>query len=198
MDKFLFVLVIIIAYFLGNISPSTIIGRLHGINIKKEGSGNAGTTNTLRVLGKKAALITLIIDIGKGVLAVFIGYWVSVPLAAMCCALAAFIGHVWPLLLKFQGGKGVAVAFGTIVTVDWRLGLIALAITVVTVLISRYMSLGSIVVAIVFPFIAFFMNREFFPFGLAMGIIIVFKHRTNIVRLAKGQESKLFSKKKSE
>ena len=99
------VISIVIAYFLGNISPATLLARAVGKDIKKEGSGNAGTTNALRVLGKKAALITLIVDIGKGFLAVKIGFAFAVPEAAMFCALAAFIGHIWPIIFKYKCGK---------------------------------------------------------------------------------------------
>ena len=197
MDKFIFILFVIIAYFLGNISPSTIIGRMHGVDIKKEGSGNAGTTNTLRVLGKKAALITLLIDVLKGVAAVLLGTLIVSPLCGMQCAFAAYIGHVGPLIFKFKGGKGVATAFGVIIAVDWKIGLICLAVVVVVLAISRYMSLGSILVAVAAPFYTFFMKREFFPFLLIIAILIVFKHRSNIVRLAHGNENKfsLHSKK---
>ena len=103
MDKLLYVIAIVIAYFLGNISPSILLGRAMGVDIKKEGSGNAGTTNALRVLGKKAAVITLVVDIGKGVIAVLLGNALAGPQAAMYCALAAFAGHVWPAMFHFKG-----------------------------------------------------------------------------------------------
>ena len=143
MDKVLFVLTIVAAYFLGNISPSILLGRAMGVDIKKEGSGNAGTTNALRVLGKKAAVITLVVDIGKGVLAVLLGNLLAGPQAAMYCALAAFAGHVWPAMFHFKGGKGVAVAFGAIVTMNWQLGLLCLTIVAVVVLLTRMVSAGA-------------------------------------------------------
>ena len=147
MDNLYFVLAVVIAYLLGNISPSTILAKMAGKDIKKEGSGNAGTTNALRVLGKKAALITLVIDIGKGVVAVLLGGIISGPEAAMICAPAVFIGHVWPVLLKFKGGKGVATAFGTLLAVNWQLALICLAIVIVVVVLTRMVSLGSVTAA---------------------------------------------------
>ena len=97
-----FVILLLIAYMLGNISPSTILAKAKGIDIKKAGSGNAGTTNALRVLGAKAAVITLAIDIGKGFLAVFLAGMFLNPMQVSFCALAVFLGHVWPLLLKFK------------------------------------------------------------------------------------------------
>lgn len=189
-------LAIVIAYFLGNISPSTLIGRARGIDIKKEGSGNAGTTNALRVLGKKAAAVTLVIDIGKGFLAVKIGLALAGPGAAMYCALAAFIGHIWPVLFRFKGGKGVAVAFGAILGVNWQLALAALAIVAAAVLVTRMVSMGSVIVAIVFPVLAWFMEPDFFWIGCVMAVIMLYAHRSNIGRIIRGEENKLSFKKK--
>jgi len=196
MDKFMFILVIVIAYFLGNISPSTLIGRAMGVDIKKEGSGNAGTTNALRVLGKKAAVITLIVDIGKGVVAVLLGNALAGPEAAMYCALAAFIGHIWPVMFKFKGGKGVAVAFGTIVAINWQLGLLCLAVVAVVVLLTKMVSAGSVTVAIVFPVLAYFMEPDSLYVGIVMAALLLYAHRGNIKRLIKGEENKLSFKKK--
>jgi glycerol-3-phosphate acyltransferase PlsY len=195
MEKFYFVLVIVIAYFLGNISPSTILARARGVDIKSEGSGNAGTTNTLRVLGPKAALITLIVDISKGALAVAIGLLISTPTAAMWCALSVFIGHVWPVFLKFKGGKGVASAFGAVVTLDWRLGLLSLLIVALAVLLTRKVSLGSIIVGLAFPIECYFLKPEFIYLGTIMAVLLLFKHRSNFVRLIHGEEDSIsFSK----
>lgn len=192
-----FVLVIVLAYFLGNISPSTLLARAAGLDIKKEGSGNAGTTNALRVLGKKAALITLVIDIGKGFVAVQIGYLLSSPLAAMLCALAAFMGHVWPVLFKFKGGKGVAVAFGALLGVNWQLALTALAVVIVVVALTRMVSLGSITAAASFPVAAYFMEPDFIYIGTVMAALLIYAHRGNIKRIIKGEENKLSFGKKS-
>lgn len=192
-----FVLVIVLAYFLGNISPSTLLARAAGLDIKKEGSGNAGTTNALRVLGKKAALITLVIDIGKGFVAVQIGYLLSSPLAAMLCALAAFIGHVWPVVFKFKGGKGVAVAFGALLGVNWQLALTALAVVIVVVALTRMVSLGSITAAASFPVAAYFMEPDFIYIGTVMAALLIYAHRGNIKRIIKGEENKLSFGKKS-
>lgn len=196
MDKFMFIFVIVLAYFLGNISPSTLIGRAMGVDIKKEGSGNAGTTNALRVLGKKAAVITLVVDIGKGVIAVLLGNVLAGPEAAMYCALAAFVGHIWPVMFGFKGGKGVAVAFGGIVAINWQLGLLCLAIVAIIVLVTRMVSAGSVSVAIVFPVLAYFMEPDFLYVGIAMAALLVYKHKGNIQRLIRGEENKLSFKKK--
>ena len=186
-----FVLAVVIAYLLGSISPSTILAKAQGKDIKKEGSGNAGTTNTLRVLGKKAAVITLIVDIGKGILAVSLAYLISTPDAAMVSALAAFCGHVWPLYFGFKGGKGVAVAFGAVLRLNWQLALMMALLLVAVVLITRMVSVGSLAVGIAFPVCCWFMYREFFWIGLIMALIMIYNHRGNIVRLMNHEENKL-------
>jgi len=186
-----FLLSIVIAYLLGSLSPSTILARAEGKDIKKEGSGNAGTTNTLRVLGKKAAAITLIVDVGKGILAVSIAFLISGEPAAMCAALAAFVGHVWPVFFGFRGGKGVAVAFGAILRLDWQLALVLLAVIVLTVLITGYVSLGSIVTALAFVPASYFLYREFTLIGSVMALLLILKHAGNIKRLLAHEEHRL-------
>ena len=185
-----FVLVIVISYCLGNISPATLQAREKGIDIKKAGSGNAGTTNTLRVLGPKAALVTMVVDIAKGALAVSLAY-IFAPHAAMYCALAVFIGHIWPVFLKFKGGKGVATAFGAVVTLDWRLGLLSMLIVVLAVLLTRKVSLGSIIIGLAFPVECYFMKPDFIYVGTIMALLVLFKHRSNFVRLIHGEEDSI-------
>lgn len=187
---------VVVAYLLGNISPSIILGKLHGIDIKKEGSGNAGTTNALRVLGKKAALITLVIDIGKGVLAVLIGRLIGGDAAGYICALAVFCGHIWPCFYSFKGGKGVATAFGALLSVNWMLGLAALAVVAVGLLLTQRMSVGSLLGAITFPVLCWFLEPDFIWLGSVMALIILIKHRANIGRLLRGEEPKMSFKKK--
>ncbi len=198
MEAVKMVLAVVIAYFLGNISPSTLLAKAAGLDIKKEGSGNAGTTNALRVLGKKAALITLVVDIGKGFVAVELGYLLSTPQAAMFCALAAFVGHVWPVVFKFKGGKGVATAFGVLLGINWQLALAALAVVAVVVILSRMVSLGSITGAAAFPVLAYFMEPDFLYVGTFMAVLLIYNHRGNIKRLIKGEENKLSFGKKSD
>jgi len=211
----LYVAVLLIAYFLGNISPSTIIAKAHGIDIKKAGSGNAGTTNALRVLGKKAGALTLVIDVCKGVCAVLIGKFVGLRYAqlalaaanlygmdiimdawstmfAMGCGLFVMLGHIWPLLLKFKGGKGVATAFGVLVTLNPWMGLAALGVVIIVVLITRMVSAGSACGALAVPFLAYFLMPEFVVIGSFMALIVLIKHRANIKRIINKTESKLF------
>lgn len=200
-----------ISYAIGNISPAILIGKAHGIDIKKEGSGNAGTTNVLRVLGKKAAVGTLIIDIGKGVLAVVLGrvagrlYAVNalgltdakdihtcIIGIAMFCAFFVFAGHIWPMAFGFKGGKGVATAFGALMAINPLVGLSCLGVVALMVLVSRRVSVGSICGAISLPVISTFLEPVFVPMGTLMSIIVIVKHRSNIKRLLNHEEPKLF------
>ena len=186
---------VVIAYFLGNISPSIILGKMAGVDIKKEGSGNAGTTNALRVLGKKAALITLVIDIGKGVLAVAAGNLIGGAETGYLCAIAVFCGHIWPCFYSFKGGKGVATAFGAILAVNWMLGLSALAVVAVGLALTQRMSVGSLLGAIIFPLLCWFMEPGFIWIGSLMALIVLIKHGANIKRLIRGEEPKMSFKK---
>lgn len=189
------IIVLIIAYLLGNISPAIILGKLSGIDIKKEGSGNAGTTNALRVMGKKAGVITLVVDILKGILAVYIGRTFGGEALAMACGLLAFIGHIWPVFFRFKGGKGVATAFGVIFAVNQIMGLTVALIMILVVLTTRRVSAGSVISALVFPFIANLYNPDYLWWTLIMAVIMLYKHSANINRLLKGEEPKLNFKK---
>lgn len=186
---------IIIAYCLGSISPSTLLARARGMDIKSAGSGNAGTTNALRVLGKKAALITLSIDILKGVLAVKLGLLLGGEDISYFCLVAAILGHIYPAFYSFKGGKGVAVAFGAILAVNWQIALICLGIVALTVLLTRWVSLGSILAAAAFPILAHFLEPNFTIIGIFPALLVIYKHKANIIRLIHGEESKIFSKK---
>lgn len=193
------VLAVAAAYLIGNISPAIILGKLRGIDIKKEGSGNAGTTNVLRVLGKKAALITLAVDILKGFLAVRLGMLLGYDTGAIC-ALAVFCGHIWPCLYRFKGGKGVATAFGALLAINWIMALTALAIVAAGLFASKRMSVGSLMGAGTFPLVCHILEPDFMAVGTVMALIILIKHRANIVRLLHGEEPPMgiFKKKETE
>lgn len=191
MNSLFSVAAIVISYFLGNISPAILIGRAMGVDIRKEGSGNAGTTNVLRVLGKKAAAATLAIDILKGAAAVLLGEYARGQEIAMACGLAVLIGHIWPMVFQFRGGKGIATAFGIVLTLEPLLGLIEAAAALFFMLISQRVSVGSVAAAILLPIAAYFFDPAYLPLTAAMAAIVIFKHRTNIKRLMKGQEPKV-------
>ena len=186
---------IVISYFLGNISPAILLGRLYGIDIKKEGSGNAGTTNVLRVLGKKAAVVTLLIDILKGVAAVLLGRYFGGQEIAMICGVAVFCGHIWPAVFRFKGGKGVATALGVILTTTPLIGGVVLAFALVVIAVSRRVSVGSVTAAIVFPIAAALYDQSLLIWSVTLAAIILIKHRANIKRIFKGEEPKLNFKK---
>lgn len=186
---------VVVAYFIGNISPAILIGIAKGIDIRMEGSGNAGTTNVLRVFGKKAAVATLFIDVLKGTLAVLFGGFLFGQEVAMYCVLAVFCGHVWPVCFRFRGGKGVATAFGALCGLNPALGFACLGIVAFVVSITRRMSLGSVVGAVLFPVMAYFLEPDFIIPGSVMAAFILIKHKGNIFRLIKGQEPKLGAKK---
>lgn len=178
------------SYFIGCISPATIVAKANGIDIRKEGSGNPGTTNVLRTLGKKAAAVTLIIDILKGAVPVIIGSFAG-PVFAFGCGTMAMIGHVWPFQFKFKGGKGVATGIGVIIAVNPILGLMLLIIFAVVVAITKYVSLGSCIAAFVMPALAIVLVPDFFWFSVIIAVIIIIKHRANLARIVRGEESKL-------
>ena len=184
----LFLLSVLVAYAIGNISPSIMLAKARGIDIKKEGSGNAGTTNALRVMGKKAGVITLVVDVLKGTCAVLLGGLIGGYTAQMLCVVAVFCGHVWPALYRFKGGKGVATAFGALMGLNPLLGLSALAIVLIGVLVSKRMSVGSILGALCFPALAYFLEPDFIIPGSILALIIIIKHRANIGRLFRGEE----------
>lgn len=195
------VALILIAYLLGNIQTSYIIGRVFKkTDIRKHGSGNAGTTNALRVFGKKIAVVTLIIDVLKGVAASYIGQRLGGLNGAMLAGIAVIAGHNWPVFLKFKGGKGVATTIGVGLFISLYAALSSLLIGIVIIRKTKYVSLGSIVAVSLWPFLAVAFNGNFnlklFLFGIVMAIMSIYKHRENIKRLLNGNENRLGQSKK--
>ena len=207
MNYFVIALCTVIAYLLGSINTSIILSSLQGKDIRKEGSGNAGATNTLRVMGKKAAIFVVIFDGLKGVLAVLAAHLVCHLLSVeqfyadtsvYFSALGVMLGHIYPLYFGFKGGKGVMTTIAVILMLDWRIGLILLVGCVAIMLITKYVSLGSCIGAALFPvFVAIFHRGDivFLVVAILIGALAIFKHRSNIKRLVSGTESKLNFKK---
>ena len=194
----LLILSSVAGYLLGSANSSLIVGRFYGVDVRKHGSGNAGTTNTLRTLGKKAALFVLLGDILKGLLAYLAGYYITgSTLGGMVCGTAAIFGHVWPVYFSFKGGKGVLTSLAVLLMIDWSIALVLLGIFLVIVLLTRYVSLGSIIGAVLFPILSLILGRstETVVFSALIAVLIIFMHRTNIKRLLKGTESKIGSMK---
>jgi len=191
---------IIISYLLGSISFSYFIAKIWmGIDIRNYGSGNAGATNVLRVLGTKPAIIALLGDALKGIIAVYLGKLTGDESIMLLCGLAVVIGHNWPIFLKFKGGKGIATSLGVILTISPLSSLILIIIGVFIIYITRYVSLGSITSAIILPFIFYMLHKSgyYLIFALVLTFLALFRHRSNIQRLLSGKESKLGEKKTS-
>ncbi|SDG22892.1 acyl-phosphate glycerol-3-phosphate acyltransferase [Fontibacillus panacisegetis] len=193
------VIAFIICYLLGSVSFSVVLAKaLKGIDIRQHGSGNAGATNTLRVLGKGPAILVLALDVLKGIAAVWIGRWLGGDSAwvAALCGLAAIIGHNWPIYFRFRGGKGIATTIGVMATLIFFPALFAGIIAILSIVFTRYVSLGSLIFVLLTP-IFFVFTNDIGPYFWASLIICAFafwRHRTNIVKLAQGKENKLGSK----
>ena len=206
---FAYIIVAIIAYCLGSISFSVLISKkMAGFDVREKGSKNAGSTNVLRTVGKKAAIITLLCDILKGVIAVLIAYLignmvdgVDRALLVQLAGIFAVVGHTFPVFFNFKGGKGVATALGVLLIVNWQLGLICLVFAILIMALTKIVSLGSMGAAILFPVLTIFIPTNYIVpgsyivFGIILAIFIVYNHRANIKRLASGTENKLGKKK---
>ena len=186
-------------YLLGSIPFGMIAARLGGVgDIRQIGSGNIGATNVLRSGRKDLALITLLGDAGKGALAVGIAWWVTGSPQVMALAgVAAFVGHLFPVWLQFAGGKGVATFYGVLFAACWPVGLVAGAVWLVVAALFRYASLASLTAAAAAPLIAWASDQPepIFWMVVIMSGLIFFRHRENIERLRKGEETKIGAKK---
>ena len=206
-----YIIIAIIAYCIGSINFSVILSKkLAGFDIRQKGSGNAGSTNMLRSAGKKAAILTLICDILKGVIAIgiaiLIGNIFSVTdkaLLVQIAGIAVVVGHTYPIFFGFKGGKGVATSLGVIIIANWQIGLICLVFALVLMALTKMVSLGSCAAAVLFPVLVLFINQNYiisegsgyFIFSILLAILVLFNHRSNIKRILNGTENKLSFKK---
>lgn len=191
---------ILLGYALGCFQTSFILAKLiKKIDIREHGSGNAGSTNALRVLGPKIGFLTFIGDFAKAVIAVIIARMLfGSQLAGLYAGLGVVLGHNWPVVLGFRGGKGIASTLGIICAFDWRIGLTVWAICAIVILITRYVSLGSLLMVTMFPLSILIIypgriQESLIAFGL-MGMAL-WRHRGNIKRLLAGEENKLGRKR---
>lgn len=208
-----YIIIALIAYAIGSINFSVIISKkMAGFDIREKGSGNAGSTNMLRSIGKKAALITLICDVLKGVVAVLIAVIagliikdVDKAFLVQIAGILVVIGHTFPIFFGFKGGKGVATSLGVLLITNWQIGLICLVFALVIMALSRMVSLGSISAAILFPVLTLFIHThfivdasgiKFLVFSIILAGVVIFNHRSNIQRILSGTENKLSFKKK--
>lgn len=184
-----------VAYLLGSVSFGLLIGKwFSGIDVRQHGSGNAGATNISRVLGTGPGLIVLFLDGLKGYLPVVLTLALTdghLP-AAMLVGIAAIIGHIWPLYFGFRGGKGVATTIGVMLGISFWATLIAGAITLLVIAITRYVSLGSLLMVFLLPWLllAFGKGWAVFALSLLLMVLVFWKHRENIQRLLQGREHK--------
>ncbi len=205
-----YIVMAIVAYAIGSISFSVIFSKkFAGFDVREKGSGNAGSTNVLRTVGTKVAALTLICDILKGIVAILIAVLLGnivkeldKALLVQISAVAVVIGHTFPIFFGFKGGKGVATSLGILLLINWQIGLICLVFALVIMILTRMVSAGSVLAAILFPVLVIFIGQEnyivpgnYFIFSVIMALIIAFNHRGNIKRILNGTENRLSFKK---
>jgi glycerol-3-phosphate acyltransferase PlsY len=202
------VIVFILAYLLGSIATAVWVGKIfHGIDVREHGSGNAGATNVIRVLGWKTGIPVLLIDVAKGWFAAYLPvlFHLAEPNSGIetslqiLTGLTAIIGHVFPVLAGFRGGKGVASTVGVLIALHPLLTLSCLVIFLVILLVTGYVSIASMCMGVAFPILLFALfgtpSIVFKIFSVFMAIAIILTHRKNIQRLLKGEESKFIKKR---
>lgn len=194
----------ILSYLLGSIPSAVWIGRkFHGIDVRDHGSGNAGATNTFRVLGVKTGIAVLAIDMVKGLIAVSLAYLIiphpqqdSFLLVnlKLLFGISAVLGHIFPLFAEFRGGKGIATLLGMVIGLDYRLAISCVIVFTAILFLTRYVSLGSILATLSFPVAAYFLFHREEPllivFGVAAFILVVITHHKNIYKMVRGEENK--------
>ena len=209
-----YIIVAVIAYLIGSINFSIILSKkMAGFDIREKGSGNAGTTNMLRAVGKKAAVITLICDILKGVVTILIAVLAGKiiknldnALLVQLAGIFVIIGHTFPVFFKFKGGKGIATSLGVLLMTNWQIGLICLVFALVLMALTKMVSVGSIAAAILFPILVAFIdqnyivptsnsNWSYLVFSIIVALLVIFNHRANVQRILNGTENRLSFKK---
>ncbi|MGL4363160.1 MAG: glycerol-3-phosphate 1-O-acyltransferase PlsY [Cellulosilyticaceae bacterium] len=195
-----------IGYLCGGIQSAVLYSRLkNGVDIREHGSGNAGTTNTMRVLGKKAGIIVFLADFFKAILAIIIAkalFGGNPYIIGLYAGIGAILGHSYPLFFKFKGGKGIAVTVGVMYFIDLKIGLIASAVFFITLYFIKIVSLSSMLLTMTIPvcILIFYKDASFFNEAMALAVFIVafttYRHKENIKRLIAGTEARVKSKKK--
>ena len=205
-----------IAYLIGSINFSILISKkVAGFDVREKGSGNAGTTNMLRTVGKGAAAVTLILDILKGVAAIYVAILygnivsklaniqIDNSILVQIAGILVILGHTYPIYFGFKGGKGVATSLGILLTTNYQIGLICLVFAIVLMILTKMVSVGSLGAAILFPVLTLFLTQENFVvpgnyliYSVIIALIVIFNHRSNVKRLLNGTENKISFKKK--
>jgi len=190
-----FFLTSIVAYLIGSIPNGLIIGKsFWQIDLREHGSKNIGATNAYRTLGAKAAALIFIMDLLKGIIGVWLGsYMIGTPLAMILGGIAAIIGHNWSAFLKFTGGKGVATGLGVIAMLMPQVTIIVFVTWLVIVYVTKYVSLASIIAAMMVPICSYFFNEplEYLCFSILAAVFVIYRHKSNVQRLINGNESKI-------
>lgn len=184
---------IIIAYLIGSLNSAILVCKVMKLGDPREaGSGNPGATNVLRIAGKKAASIVLAVDVLKGLIPVLLAQMLGLTgFLLACVALAAVVGHIFPVFFKFQGGKGVATAFGAILAISPIVAIIAAIVWGVVVFVTKYISLASLISAALVAVLILFMHIAYFIPLFLIVLLIVWRHKENIDRLRSGTENKI-------
>ena len=206
-----YIIIGIIAYLIGSVNFSILISKKKaGFDIREKGSGNAGTTNMLRTMGKWAALITLILDVFKGVVTIWFSIFYSFALyklfninlnSALLVQIAGvfvILGHTFPIYFGFKGGKGVATTLGILLVTNWHIGIICLVFALVLIAITKMVSVGALAAAILFPILTIFLDQisfikpgNYIVYSIIITIIVCLNHKQNIERLLNGTENKI-------
>lgn len=201
----IYIIMAVIAYAIGSVNFSVLFSKkFAGFDIREKGSGNAGTTNMLRSVGKGLAALTLICDILKGVISILIAIGIGKiakdikpEIVVQVAGIFAILGHTFPVYFGFKGGKGVATSLGILLLTNWQIGLICMVFALVLMILTRMVSLGSIMAAVLFPILTIFITDNYIVegnyivFGLIMALIVIFNHRTNIKRIYNGEENRI-------
>lgn len=210
-----YIIMAIIAYCIGSVNFSVIFSKkFAGFDVREKGSGNAGSTNMLRSVGKKAAALTLVCDILKGVVAISISMIlgnivtdINRELLIQIAGIAVVLGHTFPIFFQFKGGKGVATSLGVLLMSNCQIGLICLVFALVLMLLTKMVSLGSCAAAVLFPVLTLFINDNYtvltegksgsvyFIYSVILAVLVLYNHRSNIKRILNGTENKLSFKK---
>ena len=210
-----YIIMALIAYCIGSINFSIIISKkMAGFDIREKGSGNAGSTNMLRSIGKRAAALTLLCDVLKGVVSIIIAMILgnmigdmNKELLVQIAGVAVVLGHTFPVFFQFKGGKGVATSLGVLLLSNWKIGLICLVFAIALMALTRMVSLGSCAAAVLFPILTLFINDSYtvltegkngnvyFIYSVILGVIVLYNHRSNIKRLMNGTENRISLKK---
>ena len=206
-----YIIIALLAYAIGSINFSVILSKkMAGFDVREKGSGNAGSTNVLRTVGKKAAIITLICDVLKGVISILIAILVGKmfnnlnrELLVQIAGIAVVLGHTFPVFFGFKGGKGVATSLGVLLMSNWQIGLICLVFALVLIITTKMVSLGSCGAAVLFPVLTLFINdhytiltdgksgRVYLVYSILLALIVLYNHRSNIKRILDGTENKI-------